>query len=194
MKKAKKVDSRLVKIVSGILQNAHDLAGWGLDTKNLTENDLQMIVLKRDPNLRRQAATKLIEGGVSQRQVAKLLGVDEGTVRNDVRNNSAKSAEKSRTSGAGTKGGRSKKSDDACDYDWSNVKEADFGNPSNAYRAQAEHFRREATHLASAYPLLSSKVDISVISETEIQAVREVAQAWADVAETLARRKIKESA
>ena len=34
-------DERLVKIVGGILQSAHDLAEWGLDTKNLTENDLR---------------------------------------------------------------------------------------------------------------------------------------------------------
>lgn len=75
---------------------------------------------------------------------------------------------------------------DACDYDWSNVKEADFGNPTEAYRAQAEHFRREATSLATGYPLLSNKIDAETITETEIQSVRKVAQAWTDVAEALA--------
>jgi DNA-directed RNA polymerase specialized sigma24 family protein len=90
-------DGRLVKIVGSILQNAHDLAEWGLETRNLTEDDLRMIVLRRDPQLRREAARKLIESGVSRRQTAKLLGVDEGTIRNDLRKDSAKSAEKVRT-------------------------------------------------------------------------------------------------
>ena len=56
-----------------------------------------MIVLKRDPILRREAAITMVESGISQRQAAKLLGVDEGTIRNDVRKDSAKNAEKVRT-------------------------------------------------------------------------------------------------
>jgi hypothetical protein len=83
--------------------------------------------------------------------------------------------------------------DDACDYDWDNVQEADFGNPSRAYKAQAEHYRREALHLATAYPLLNDKVDLYVITDKEIQAVHKVAQAWSDVATALARRKAKEA-
>ena len=82
---------------------------------------------------------------------------------------------------------------DACDYDWSNVKEGDFGNPSRAYKAQSEHYRREALHLAEAYPLRSNKIDIKFITEKEIQAVREVARAWSDLAETLTQRKTKEA-
>jgi transposase len=39
----------------------------------------------------------LIESGVSQRKAAKLLGVSEGTVRNDMRDNSAENAEKLRS-------------------------------------------------------------------------------------------------
>ena len=38
----------------------------------------------------------MIAAGMSQRQAAKALGVAEGTVRNDLRNNSAKSAQKLR--------------------------------------------------------------------------------------------------
>jgi hypothetical protein len=88
---------------------------------------------------------------------------------------------------------RSKDGFNPCDYDWDNVKEADFGNPSRAYKAQAEHYRREAIHLATAYPLLNDKVDLYVITDKEIRAAQEVARAWSDVVIALtARRKIKE--
>jgi hypothetical protein len=53
---------------------------------------------------------------------------------------------------------------DACDYDWSNIKETDFSSPVKAYKAQAEHYRREATHLATAYPLRSTKIAPSSIT------------------------------
>ena len=76
-----------------------------------------------------------------------------------------------------------------CDYDWDNVKEIDFGDPTEAYRRQAEHYRREAIHLAEAYPLRSNKVNASTITEAEIQAMREVAQAWSDATEDIVRRK-----
>jgi predicted transcriptional regulator len=99
-------DGRLVKIVGSILQNAHDLAEWGLETKNLTEDDLRMIVLRRDPRLRREAAIKLIESGVSQRQAATLLGVGEATIRRDVRQSGAENAPKRRTGSAATKAHR----------------------------------------------------------------------------------------
>jgi predicted transcriptional regulator len=49
---------------------------------------------------RRETATKLVEGGMSQRQVAKALGVDESTVRADLRENPAEDAGKSRTTKA----------------------------------------------------------------------------------------------
>ena len=104
----KKTDGRLVKIVGSILQNAHDLAEWGLETKNLTEDDLRMIVLKRDPHLRREAAVKLVEGGMSQRQAAKVLGVSQWTVSNDVKGNLSKSERKPVTGSDATKAHRAK--------------------------------------------------------------------------------------
>lgn len=42
-------------------------------------------------------AKRLVDSGLSQRQAAKALGVDEITVRRDVRQNAAESATKSRT-------------------------------------------------------------------------------------------------
>jgi hypothetical protein len=34
---------------------------------------------------------------------------------------------------------------DACNFDWKDIRELDFGDPSKAYRDQAHHFRDEAT-------------------------------------------------
>ena len=77
-------DPKLAKIVGGILQNARDLAEWGLDTGTLTEDDLRLEVLKRNPTLRALAAKKMIASGMSQRQAAKALGVSNTTVVNDL--------------------------------------------------------------------------------------------------------------
>jgi hypothetical protein len=79
----------------------------------------------------------------------------------------------------------------ACDYDWSNVKVADFGNPTKAYKAQAEQYCREALHLAEAFPLLSNKIDRGSVTDKEIQNVREVTQAWLKLTETLTQRKLR---
>ena len=107
MKKPMKVDGRLVKIVGSILQSAHDLAEWGLETKQLTEDDLRQIVIKRDPVLRRQAATKLIESGMSRRQAAGLMQVPESTLREThLRESRAGNARKSRTGSAKVKAHR----------------------------------------------------------------------------------------
>lgn len=46
--------------------------------------------------LRKEAAIKLVESGFSKRKAANLLGVDESTIRADVRENPAESAGKSR--------------------------------------------------------------------------------------------------
>lgn len=51
-------------------------------------------------------AVKLVGSGVSQRKAAKMLGVNEKTVRNDVRNKSAKGAENIRTGSAAVKARR----------------------------------------------------------------------------------------
>ena len=70
---------------------------------------------------------------------------------------------------------------DACDYDWSNPRLIDFGDPSKMYKAQSQHYRREASHLAAGYPLLFVKHK-SLITEAEIAKVADVAAAWNDVA------------
>jgi len=49
------------------------------------------------------------------------------------------------------------------------------------YKAQAQHYRREAMQLARACPLLDV-IDLSVITKSEIAKVTKVAAAWNDVA------------
>jgi N6-adenosine-specific RNA methylase IME4 len=89
----KKHDEAFTKIAGKLLTDVRDLVDWGIEGGHTSAERLRLTVAAR-----RQAAVKLIEGGMSQRQAAKALGVDEGTVRGDLRKNSAPSAEKSRTS------------------------------------------------------------------------------------------------
>lgn len=49
---------------------------------------------------RKEAAAKLIEGGMSQRQAAKVLGVSHTTILNDVANNLPKGGKKVATDSA----------------------------------------------------------------------------------------------
>jgi hypothetical protein len=56
--------------------------------------------------LRRRGDEKLIEAGMSQRQAAKTLGVDESTLRYHLRNSRAESAQVLRTGSAATKAHR----------------------------------------------------------------------------------------
>jgi transposase len=52
---------------------------------------------------------KLVRSGMSQRQAAKVLGVDESTVRADLRDNPAENAEESRTPATRTRQANEKK-------------------------------------------------------------------------------------
>ena len=64
-------------------------------------------------------------------------------VRASVKKNRKPALQKKRSTGS-----------DACDYDWSNPPPDDFCNPTEMYRAQAEHYRNEAIHLVEAYPIV----------------------------------------
>jgi len=85
-------DEKFTKIAGKLLYDIRDLVDWGIEGGHTTAEQLRLTVAAR-----RETAAKLIEGGMSQRQAAKVLGVDEGTVRNDLRKNSAENAEKPRT-------------------------------------------------------------------------------------------------
>lgn len=122
----------------------------------------------------------------SNRAIAADIGVDEGTIRKARKSTAENSAVEKRTGKDGRtrrmpsrKAAKEDTCDDACDYDWSNPKPADFGDDvSRMYHAQAIHYRTEAGHLATAYPLLAPGVDPSIITQFEINEARKVADAW----------------
>jgi 16S rRNA G966 N2-methylase RsmD len=80
------------KIAGQLMLDVRDLVNWGFETGNTTPERMRLTVAARQ-----EAAVKLVESGMSQRQAAKLLGVAEGTIRNDVRKSSAESAQQLRT-------------------------------------------------------------------------------------------------
>lgn len=90
-----KSDEKFTKIAVKLGLTVRDLFEWGIETGHTTPEQLRLTI-----EARREKAAKLIEGGLSQRQAAKELGVAEGTVRNDLRNNSAEGAQKLRTTKA----------------------------------------------------------------------------------------------
>lgn len=83
-------DATFTKIAGKLLSNVRDLVDWGIEGGHTTAEQLRLTV-----EARREMAAKLIESGVSQREAAKALRVDEKTIRNDMRNNSAELRENS---------------------------------------------------------------------------------------------------
>jgi N6-adenosine-specific RNA methylase IME4 len=75
-------------VIAAVSAQVRHLVGVGL-----VEADKLRLTIEA----RREKAKELVEGGLSQRDAAKALGVDEKTVRNDLRNDSAESAEQFRT-------------------------------------------------------------------------------------------------
>jgi N6-adenosine-specific RNA methylase IME4/DNA-binding CsgD family transcriptional regulator len=86
------MSDNFTKIAGKLLTNVRDLVDWGVDEGHTTAEQLRLTITAR-----RETASKLIEAGMSQREAAKVLGVDESTVRADLRENPAQAAEKSRT-------------------------------------------------------------------------------------------------
>ncbi len=74
------------------VQKNCDLVNWGFDTGNTDPDNLRLTVAAR-----RDAAVKLVESGMSQRQAAKVLGVHHSTVQADMAENPPKSGGKSAT-------------------------------------------------------------------------------------------------
>ena len=106
---SKKTESaRFTKVTSKLLLGVKDLAEWGIDTGNTTQDALRACVLKHDAKMRREAAIKMIEAGNSQRTTAKLLGVSYTTIQNDVTGKLSKSDNKVVTGSAATKAHRAK--------------------------------------------------------------------------------------
>jgi N6-adenosine-specific RNA methylase IME4 len=91
----KKHDEAFTKIAGKLLTGVRDLVDWGIEGGHTTAEQLRLTV-----QARREAASKLVQAGASKRQAAKVLGVDESTVRADLRGNPADNAGKSRTTKA----------------------------------------------------------------------------------------------
>ena len=81
---------------------------------------------------------------------------------------------------------RSKRRGNAYNFDWENMPPDAFGDANTSYKRQAGFYASQAMHLARAYPL--KWVSASKITEKEIQAVRDVARAWSELADELAQR------
>jgi N6-adenosine-specific RNA methylase IME4/predicted XRE-type DNA-binding protein len=77
------------KIAGKLLSDVRDLVDWGVEGGHTTHEKLRLTVAAR-----RETAAKMVEAGMSQREVAKALGVSQSTVRDDV---SSKSSETSRS-------------------------------------------------------------------------------------------------
>jgi N6-adenosine-specific RNA methylase IME4 len=91
-------DDRFTNIATDLLVNVRDLVNWGIETGNTTPDKIRLTVAAR-----REAAIKLIESGMSQRQAAKILGCPESTLRLTLRNSCAGSAQDLRTGSAETR-------------------------------------------------------------------------------------------
>jgi len=97
---------RFTKVASNLLLGVRDLVNWGVDTGTTTIEELKASVVQHDPKLRRLAALKLIENGLSQRAAAKLLGVNQATISRDVMPDASKSDAKRITGSAATQARR----------------------------------------------------------------------------------------
>ena len=82
-------DDVFTKIAGKLLTNVRDLVHWGIEEGHTTVEQLRLTVAAR-----RETAAKLIEGGMSQRQAAKLLGVSHTQIQKDVAPNVPKSGKK----------------------------------------------------------------------------------------------------
>ncbi|HEY2243417.1 MAG TPA: MT-A70 family methyltransferase [Xanthobacteraceae bacterium] len=80
------MSDEFTKIAGKLLTNVRDLVDWGIEGGHTTAEQLRLTV-----EARRATAAKLVEGGLSQRQAAKALGVDQATVSRDVMRNASKS-------------------------------------------------------------------------------------------------------
>ena len=123
----------------------------------------------------RARADALIQIGDGRTTVAQVRA--GGAARKEkerAENNSRKSA----VSHSGSASAKSSAS--ACDYDWSKPDPKDFGDPSEMYGKQADHYFHEATHLAESLPILSDGVDVNII-RSKISAAQAVADAWLGV-------------
>lgn len=132
-----------------------------------------------------------IKCGLAQTRADELIRITDGkTTLERVRANKAESMRRLRAKQQAPRGaGNNVVAETACDVDWKKISSFDLGDPTQAYRAQAERYRTEAIHLATAYPLLANGVNLDAITQSEIRATQKVADAWLDVVNRLTSRR-----
>lgn len=79
-----KHDDEFTRLIGNHLMNAKGFFDWGVKRGLTSPEDVRLTVAKR-----KETAKALVDSGMSRRQVAKALGVDESTVRADVRGSPA---------------------------------------------------------------------------------------------------------
>jgi transposase len=85
-------DETFTKIAGKLLTDVRDLVGWGIEEGHTTEDQLRLTV-----QARAETGAKMIAAGMSQRAVAKALGVHHSTVQADQAGNPPESGGKSAT-------------------------------------------------------------------------------------------------
>lgn len=85
----KKHDEEFTSIAGKLLGNMRDLVDWGIAGGHTTAEKLRLTIAAR-----RETAAKMIEAGMSQRQVAKALGVSHTQIQKDTGSKVAKSGNK----------------------------------------------------------------------------------------------------
>lgn len=96
MLKKQKIDREFTRLLGNQLINTKGFYDYGVSRGLTSPEGLRLTISKRQ-----EAVKALVDKGVSKRKAARVLGVDEKTVRNDLtkgmRKKSAESAEKVRT-------------------------------------------------------------------------------------------------
>lgn len=86
------IDQEFTSHIIKLLTATKGMSDWG-EAKGLLDVEKVRLTVAA----RKEKAKELVDAGMSKRQAAEVLGVDESTVRADVRENPAQKAGKSRT-------------------------------------------------------------------------------------------------
>lgn len=149
----------------------------GLTSKDIHEARQVRDAEKRRPGVVHRAVEEAIAEGREPTRAAVRRAVSE-VLPAKSRSKSKKSPERGQPGGS-------------CDFDWDNVKPEDFGDADTAYQKQAEFYAREALRYAETNPIL--RVNPKKVTQQEIQTVRNVAQAWSELGDKLARHAVRKA-
>jgi DNA-binding CsgD family transcriptional regulator len=167
-------DAQFTKLTAELITVAKGFCDYGEGKGLLTPDGLKFAITKR-----KEVVRQLSEAGTSQREIASLLGVNASTVNRDLNGGVAK------RNGSAAKRNIELEPEDEED-------DAIAGEPIDEGRLRAVlHNASEALRLAHQ---TKRKLDLSEDSEIDldiVQAARDAASAWSDVAQSLARRRLR---